>query len=141
MKLLSMAIKSEKKENTMPIFPICVALSFILLGVYFNSLFSLLALVISVIMYFYLPEDDFIAYTMFLMPFANIFKSAPEAQSFFTYLILFYVLCSLLFKGKINKSFLLVCGILITYIVIQMFISFDILRSIKFIANVFLIVE
>ncbi len=138
MKLQSTAVKSLKKENNALILVTCVAFCLILLGLN-NNIFSFFALALSVVMYFYLPEDDYIAYMMFLMPFANIFKIAPHSQSFFTYLLLFYVLCSLLFKGKINKQFLLLYGIMIAYIIVQMFISVDILRSIKFVANIFLI--
>ena len=134
----SETVKSLKRENRALVIVTGVTFCLIILGVYTSNIFSFFALVLAASMLFYLPEDDFIAYLMFLMPFANIFKNAPESQSFFTYLILGYVLYTILIKGKLNKQFLLIYGVLVAYAIVQMFWSINILRSIKFVANIFL---
>mgnify|MGYP003316259263 CR=1 FL=1 len=68
------------------------AVCFAIVAGTFNNIFSYLALAISVVSVVLLNEDDAICFMMVVMSFANIFKTAPGAQSFFTYLMLFFVL-------------------------------------------------
>ena len=125
---------SLKKELLFPII-VCIA---IIAGT-FNSLFSYFAFALSIIAIVALNEEDAIGFMMLIMPFANIFKPSPGAQSFFTYLILFYLLFFFAKRNQISKTFLIALGLLIMYLIFQMYISQNILRTIKFVANILLI--
>ena len=115
-----------------------IVLLCMLLGMY-NSVLSYCALLLSILMVFICSEEEYLAFLMFIMPFASIFKSNPDSQSFFTYLILFYVIYCLTFKNKLKTSFVLLFATLLAYLFIQMLISINILRSIKFVVNLILV--
>ena len=116
-------------------FAACIA---IVAGTFYN-IFSLVAFAISIIAIVSLSEEDSLCFMMFSMPFANIFKISPGAQSFFTYLLLFYVLLYFFKNQSINKSFLIAFLCLLVFLVAQMFLSVHILRMIKFLANILLV--
>lgn len=101
----------------------------------FNAIFSYIAFALSVITVFFATEEDSLCFLMFIMPFASIFKNSPGAQSFFTYLLLFYVLLGFIKKTKIQFHFILVFLFFLVFLVFQMFISINILKTIKFVAN------
>ena len=109
------------------------------IGGTYSSLLSYAALALSVVAIVFLSEEDSICLLMLLMPFANIFKASPTSQSFFTYLILFYVLWYLFKKRQINAPFLLHFVLLLVFLVAQMLMSMHILRTVKFVANILLI--
>ncbi len=113
-------------------------LLFVILGTY-HSAFSYIALLLSTLLLVCLSEENTLCLMMFLVSFANIFKSAPGAQSFFTYLLLFYVLYSIISKGRWNKKCVTAFVLLVSFLMLQFLISINILRSIKFVANIFLI--
>ena len=56
------------------------------------KLFSYLAFLLGCLAILFFTEQDFLCVFVFIMPFAGIFKSAPGSTSFFTYLLLLFVL-------------------------------------------------
>lgn len=127
--------RPNNKYSALLAFAICVAI----IGGTYSSLFAYAALLLSVVAVAASSEEDSICLLMMLMPFANIFKPSATAQSFFTYLILFYVCWRFIKRRHINTSFLANFLLLIIFLVIQMVISMNILRTIKFVANVLLV--
>lgn len=105
-----------------------------------NRIFALLALVLGALAIVFSDLEASLAVLMFLLPFSNIFKMSPGSQSFFTYLLLFYVFFALcIIKRKIDKGFLITTFIFVVILLVQSYNSFNVLRTIKFIANIFLI--
>ncbi len=98
----------------------------------FSNIFSYFALILSFAAVVFFSERHMLQILMFIMPFANIFKPSPSAQSFFTYLLLFYVFYSFIKRRKYCTTFL--CGFLflLIFLILQMSISTHILRTIKF---------
>ena len=131
----SYGAKANNRYSALIFLAICGA---IIGGTYFR-LFSYAALLFSVVAVVALSEEDSICLLMFLMPFASIFKATPGSQSFFTYLLLFYVLWCSFKKHRMNASFLRYFMFLLVFLVSQMFISVNILRTVKFVANILLI--
>lgn len=127
--------KANNRYSALVFFAICGAI----IGGTYIRLFSYAALLFSLIAVVVLSEEDSICLLMFLMPFASIFKASPTSQSFFTYLLLFYVLWCLFKKRRINASFLRHFVFLLVFLVSQMLISVNILRTVKFVANILFI--
>ena len=117
------------------VFAVCLA---ILAGTY-NNLFSYVALALSAFALVILSEEDIIAFLMFLMPFANIFKASPESQSFFTYLILLYVLICVFKNPRLHNKFLFTFLLLFAFLMTQTIIIFNLMRVIKFLVNILFI--
>lgn len=113
-------------------FVVCIT---IVAGTVYN-IFSLVAFAISVIAIMLLSEEKSLCFMMFIMSFANIFKTNPKAQSFFTYLLLFYVLLYFVRSHHINKSFLISFMCFAAFLVVQMFFSINIYSFIKLLANI-----
>lgn len=111
-------------------------ISFAIVAGTFNALFSYFALVLSVIALFILSDEDTLCFLMFIMPFANLFKASSQSQSFFTYLLLLYVVFYWFKKRSINTTFVGCFFVLIAFLFAQMIISINVLRTIKFIANI-----
>lgn len=126
---------SQSRKKLWLAFIVCIA---IVAGT-FNGIVSYLAFVLSILAIVLLTEEEALCFIMLIMPFANIFKSAPDSQSFFTYLILFYVFWYFLKKGYIHKLFLYSLALFLVFLMLQMFMSINILRTIKFVANILLI--
>lgn len=127
-----------KKENSKIIkgewiMPIMLAL--VVAGTHMR-LFSFAALGIAVLSAVFLSEEDMISLLMFLMPFAGVFKSSPASQSFFTYLLLIYVCIKLISASSFDEGFFKGFIIFVAFLVVQMLISVNILRSIKFALNI-----
>ena len=104
-----------------------------------SHIFAYVAFALSVFALFFLSEEDRLCFVALLMPFANVFKSAPGAQSFFTYLLIVYVLYGLLQKPKMKASFLMSFLLLCAFVVLQMHANMDILKAIKFLVFVLFI--
>jgi len=100
-----------------------------------QSVFSLLAFAICAVVIVAAPNQASLYMMVFLLPFSNIFKISPDAQSFFTYLLLLYVLRWIIVKQKITKRFAILWVMLIVYTACQMLSSYNILRMVKFFAN------
>lgn len=101
----------------------------------FFSVFSYAALALAVIAIVILSEEDSLCLMTFMMSFANIFKNHPEAQSFFTYLMLIYAFFFVLKKGKIHTTVAVCLILLAAFAVCQLFLSVNILRMVKFFVN------
>ena len=100
----------------------------------FNDAFDYFAILISLSVVLFLKEDA-LGFLTFIMPFANVFNRGPDTQSFFTYIFLFYVLWCFFTSKKISHSFLFSFLCLFAFLVLQMTISLNILRTVKFAAN------
>ena len=135
------AISNNVKTLSLPakLYWLSFAVCFAIVAGTFNSIFSYLALVVSAISIVLLNEDDAICFMMLIMSFANIFKSSPESQSFFTYLVLFYVLWHFIKIRRISKALLTAIACLGVYLIFQIYFSINILRTIKFVANLLFI--
>lgn len=86
-----------------------------------------------------LKQDDALTLMMMVMPFANIFKTAPEGQSLFTYLMLFYVLWYFIKSRMVHRKFMFALGGLVLFLILQMTVSMNTLRMIKFLVNILFI--
>lgn len=113
-----------------------LAVSAMIVAGTFVGIISLGAFLLSVLAIVALKEEDALSFLMLIMPFANIFKMSPQSQSFFTYLMLFYVLWYLLKRMQLDSRFAFTFLLLVTFLVAQMLISINILRTIKFVANI-----
>lgn len=116
-------------------FVVCIA---IVAGT-FSSIFSYIAFALSVLAICLLTEDNALCFMMMIMPFANIFKSSAGTQSFFTYLLLFYIFYFFVKRRRISKMFLITVVFLCVYLVLQMCFSSNVLRMVKFVANLLFI--
>ncbi len=105
----------------------------------FNNFFSYLAFALSAAGITFLSEEDALCMMMFAMPFSNIFKSSPEAQSFFTYLLFFFILYMLYKKKTIDANFFVAFLVLTAFLVFQTLRTINLFRTIKFIANLLFI--
>lgn len=130
-------IKILSRSNR--IYLLSFAVCFAIVAGTFNNKFSYLALAISLASIVLLNEDDAICFMMVVMSFANIFKTSPGGQSFFTYLMLFFVLWYFAKSRRIYKTLLITMALLLVYLVFQIYFSFHILRTIKFAANILFI--
>lgn len=110
----------------------------ILLGTYQN-LFSYAALLMSLLVVAFFPSEDAISLLMFLVSFASLFKAAPASQSFLTYLILFFVLWQFFKKREIKTGALIPFLLFVMFVVLQTALNVDVLKTIKFIANLLLL--
>ena len=137
MNVLKKGIKNGFVFNGSIIFTALIGIS-VVLGT-FISAFSIVALALSVAALFILSEEDSLCTLVFTMSFANIFKASPGSQSFFTYLILVYVLFYMLKKRKMDLKVLISLMILFAFLLLQFMISMDVLRSVKFFVNLLLI--
>lgn len=107
----------------------------IILGMYAN-IFSYVAFAIAIMAIFVLSDDESLCFLTFIMSFASIFKSAPTAASFFTYLMAAYTVCALFRSKRINWLFWTNFLFLALFIALQMFMNSDLLRTLKFLVHV-----
>ena len=105
----------------------------ILFGTYRN-VFSLAAFLGCCLMVFFFDKESVLLQLFFVMPIANIFKLSPGSQSFFTILILLYVVLHLVLPRKATTLVILL-GV---YIVVGELLAgqFNVSRTIKFICNI-----
>ena len=113
-------IKILSRSNR--IYLLSFAVCFAIVEGTFNNKFSYLALAISLASIVLLNEYDAICFMMVVMSFANIFKTSPGAQSFFTYLMLFFVLWYFAKSRRIYKTLLITMALLLVYLVFQMYL-------------------
>lgn len=104
------------------------------LGTY-NRLFSLLGFAICLCAVLICANEDVLFILVFCVSFANIFKIAPSAQSFFTYILILYVGYQFLRGNGLNNEFCLTLVLLIMFLAGQFLMSVNILRTIKFVVN------
>ena len=105
----------------------------------YNNAFSYFALFLSALVILSFSQEDALCLMMFTMPFANIFKSNPDAQSFFTYLLFFYSVCMLFKRRSVSTSFVLWLLFFTAYLGLQSFVSLNFFRILKFVFNLFFI--
>lgn len=138
------------RKNEVPEIPMSkLLLVFIILAVLIcivlgtgNNLFSYIAFALSLITITFFKTEDSLCLLVFVVPFAKIFKINPDAQSFFTYLILFFV-CYNVFKTikskKMSEKFLVAFCAFATFLMMQIFLSFHLMRGIKILSYLLLI--
>ncbi len=137
-----MKVSAAKINNSFlsyrPIWLTCLICISIIAGTSVN-VFSYIAFLFMLIAIVALRDEEILCVFMFVMSFANIFKANPTSQSFFTYSTVFYVLWCLIKKKAISVKFLTNIILLVTFLVLQMLLSFNVLRTIKFTVNILFI--
>ncbi len=105
----------------------------ILFGTYHN-IFSLAAFLLFGLILVFCDRESVLLQIFFVMPMANIFKLSPGTQSFFTILILAYVVVNFVLPRKAT-ALVFVFGL---YVIITQLISgeFHIFRTIKLICHI-----
>ncbi|MBQ9848804.1 MAG: O-antigen ligase family protein [Clostridia bacterium] len=101
----------------------------------FNNLFSVAAFLLSAAAIVFWSEEKTICMLMFIMPLTNIFKMSPSSQSFFTYLILIYVIAYALKRQNIKMAFFVSIVCFCLFLLFQVVLSMHILRLIKLVTN------
>lgn len=104
----------------------------ILFGTY-NSIFSIAAFLICGLMVVFVNKEATLYQMFFILPMANIFKISPGSQSFFTILLLAYVVLHMVLPRKAT----LLVVLFALYVVIGELWgnSFNLFRTIKLICN------
>lgn len=104
----------------------------ILFGTYRN-VFSLAAFLIMGLILVFCDVESNILQIFFVMPMANIFKFTPGVQSFFTVIILVYVILHLVLPRRAT----FVVALFAVYVIIgQLFMGqFDFFRTVKLVCN------
>lgn len=105
----------------------------ILLGTY-HSIFSLAAFLGVCLFLVFCDRESILLQLFFIMPMANIFKMSPSSQSFFTIVLLLYVVMYFVLPRKAT----LLIVIFAVYIVVGQLLSgsFLLFRTIKLICNI-----
>lgn len=113
-----------------------VIVNLILLGTY-NNIFSILAFVLIAYVVLIHKPDLALRQMIFILPLANIFKMGPGSQSFFTYILLLYVINFMFRLKKINTIVLP----FIIYIVLMEILTdtISIPRTIKFVSGLLML--
>lgn len=104
----------------------------ILFGTYRN-VFSLAAFLLTGLMLVFCDRESNLLQIFFIMPMANIFKLSPGVQSFFTIIILAYVVLHLVLPRKAT----LIVALFAVYVLVgQLFMgNLNLFRTIKLICN------
>lgn len=97
----------------------------------YSNIFSLAAFAMAILAIFVLSDEDSLCMLSFIMPFANVFKISPDAQSFFTYIMVIYAACAVIRQGSVKTSFVVSLLSMVLLVVLQMFYETDIYRTIK----------
>ncbi len=99
----------------------------------FNSIFSIVAFLICGLMLVFVDKESTLYQMFFILPMANIFKMSPGSQSFFTIILLAYVVLHLILPRKAT----LLVVLFAVYVVLGELLgdSFNLFRTIKLICN------
>lgn len=108
----------------------------ILFGTY-ASVFSLIAFFLFVLLIVFCDKETILRQMFFVLPMATIFKMSPSSQSFFTIVLLLYVVLNFVLPRKATLLIILFT----VYIVIGQLITggFILFRTIKLIFNILFI--
>lgn len=99
----------------------------------FNSIFSIAAFLICGLMLVFVDKESTLYQMFFILPMANIFKMSPGSQSFFTILLLAYVVLHMVLP---RKATLLVVLFALYVVIGELWAdSFNLFRTIKLICN------
>lgn len=113
---------------------ISALLAFLILFGTYRNVFSLAAFLGCCLMTFFCDRESILLQLFFIMPMANIFKLAPGVQSFFTILILLYVVLHLVMPRKATTLIILFA---IYILVGELFAGdFNLFKTIKLICNI-----
>lgn len=104
----------------------------ILFGTYRN-VFSLAAFLGCCLMIFFFDKESILLQLFFVMPMANIFKLSPGTQSFFTILLLLYVVLHLVLPRRAT----MLVALFAIYVVVGELIAgqFQLFKTVKLICN------
>ena len=126
------------KKEWIWIFVICTLIA---LGTNFHIL-SFAALILCSFSLVYLNKKSCQCLIFAIMSFANIFKMSPGSQSFFTYVLLLYVLLMIFKISTAGHCIIFIICFALYLIAIQLMMnSLNILRTIKFVANLFILYD
>jgi len=100
----------------------------------FHAAFSLVAFALCCLMIFFCDREFILLQMFFIMQMANIFKMAPGTQSFFTIILLIYIV----FHLVLPRNATAIITLFGAYIVIMQLArgNFDLFQTIKLICNV-----
>ena len=100
----------------------------------FQTVFSLLAFALFCFIIFFCDREFVLLQMFFVMPMANIFKMAPGTQSFFTIVLLLYVV----FYLVLPRNATVIITLFAVYIVVMQLVvgEFNLFRTIKLVCNV-----
>ncbi len=114
----------------------CILALLILFGTYRN-VFSLAAFLLCGLMVVFCDRETILLQFIFIMPMANLFKMTPGTQSFFTILILVYVVLHLVLPRKAT-FWVILLGV---YVLVGELLAgqFELFKTIKFICNILFI--
>lgn len=100
----------------------------------FHSAFSLLAFALCCLVIFFCDREFILCQMFFIMPMANIFKMAPGSQSFFTIILLIYVLFHLVLPRNAT-AIIILFGVYIMIVQLAMG-EINLFKTIKLVCNV-----
>lgn len=100
----------------------------------FHTAFSLLAFALCCLIIFFCDREFILCQMFFIMPMANIFKMAPGSQSFFTIILLLYVIFHLVLPRNAT-AIIVLFGVYIVIVQLAMG-DFDLFKTIKLVCNV-----
>lgn len=105
----------------------------ILFGTYHN-IFSIIAFLGVCLLLFFCERETILLQLFFIMPMANIFKMSPSSQSFFTIILLLYVVMYFVLPRKATLLIVLFS----IYIILGQLVSgsFMLFRTVKLICNI-----
>lgn len=105
----------------------------ILFGTYHN-IFSIIAFLGVCLLLFFCERETILLQLFFIMPMANIFKMSPSSQSFFTIILLLYVVMCFVLPRKATLLIVLFS----IYIILGQLVSgsFMLFRTVKLICNI-----
>lgn len=114
----------------------CILALLILFGTYRN-VFSLAAFLLCGLMVVFCDRETILLQFIFIMPMANLFKMTPGTQSFFTILILVYVVLHLVLPRKAT-FWVILFGV---YVLIGELLAgqFELFKTVKLICNILFI--
>lgn len=122
-----------KIENNRIRWALSIFLSLLILFGTYRNVFSLAAFLICGLIIAFCDKETILLQLFFVMPMANIFKLSPTVQSFFTILILAYVVLHLILPRR--ATFIVV--LFAVYVIVGQLAAggFDLFRTIKLIFN------
>lgn len=108
--------KLEKVFSEHKIFFCLFMVALILLGVLVSNVFSVVAFVLFAFIVIFSSDQFVICLLLFMMPFASLFKLAPETFSFFTICEIF-ILIKVFIKRKFSVSVLMMTILYFVYLI------------------------
>lgn len=124
---ISLGLDSKWKLASCVAFLVCLGT--------FNRVFSLAAFAVCLYTIAFSSDETAAFLMVFSVFYANIFKVSPASQSLYTYLLLAYVLYQPFKGNNLSYDFCTALVMLLIFLMLQFFLSVDILWTIKFVVG------